>query len=112
VRSILDGHLVLSRRLAQAQHYPAIDVLASASRVFLRVASAGHRQAAARVRELMARHAEIEFLLRVGEYKPGSDALADEAIAKQAALQALLRQRPDEPAAFEHTVQQLQELAL
>ncbi|MEW6704694.1 MAG: FliI/YscN family ATPase [Pseudomonadota bacterium] len=110
VRSILDGHLVLSRKLAQAQHYPAIDVLASASRVFARVASAAHQQAAARVKALMARHVEIEFLLRVGEYKPGTDPLADEAIARQPALQALLCQRPDEPARYEATLQQLQEV--
>ena len=108
VRSILDGHFVLSRKLAQAQHYPAIDPLASASRVFSRVASPAHRRAAARARELMARHAEIEFLLRVGEYKPGSDALADEAIAKQAAIRALLCQPPDESSAFDEALQRLQ----
>ena len=111
VRSILDGHLVLSRKLAQAQHYPAIDVLASVSRVFSRVASPAHRQAAARARELMARHAEIEFLLRVGEYKAGSDALADEAIAKQAAIRALLCQPPDEASPFDESLRRLQAVA-
>jgi type III secretion protein N (ATPase) len=111
VRSILDGHLVLSRQLAQAHHYPAIDVLRSASRVFPRVAARAHQDAAARLRALMARHAEIEFLLRVGEYKPGSDALADEAIAKQEAIRALLCQRPDEATLFDDTVQRLQEIA-
>ena len=111
VRSILDGHFVLSRKLAQAQHYPAIDPLASASRVFSRVASPAHRRAAARARELMARHAEIEFLLRVGEYKPGSDALADEAIAKQAAIRALLCQPPDESSAFDEALRRLQAVA-
>ncbi len=111
VRSILDGHLVLSRKLAQAYHYPAIDVLASASRVFPRVASAEHQQAAGHTRSLMARHAEIEFLLRVGEYKPGSDALADEAIAKLPAIHALLRQRPDEPSSFDEAMERLAEVA-
>jgi type III secretion protein N (ATPase) len=111
VRSILDGHFVLSRKLAQAQHYPAIDALASASRVFSRVAAPEHRQAAGRARELMARYAEIEFLLRVGEYKPGSDALADEAIAKQAAIRALLCQPPDEASPFEEALRRLEQVA-
>ena len=111
VRSILDGHFVLSRKLAQAQHYPAIDALASVSRVFSRVTSPEHRQAAGRARELMARYAEIEFLLRVGEYKAGSDALADEAIAKQAAIRALLCQPPDESSPFDEALRRLQAVA-
>lgn len=92
VRSILDGHVVLSRKLGAAGHYPAIDVLQSLSRLFPRVTSAEHRAAATRVRALMARHAEIEFLLQIGEYKPGSDALSDEAIAAKPEIDALLRQ--------------------
>ena len=68
--SILDGHIVLSRKLGQAGHYPAIDVLASASRVFTRVTSREHQQAALRVRALMAKHEEIRFLLQVDEYAP------------------------------------------
>jgi type III secretion protein N (ATPase) len=111
VRSILDGHFVLSRKLAQAQHYPAIDALASVSRVFSRVTSPAHRQAAGRARELMARYAEIEFLLRVGEYKAGSDALADEAIAKQAAIRALLCQPADESSPFDEALRRLQAVA-
>jgi type III secretion protein N (ATPase) len=111
VRSLLDGHLVLSRKLAQAAHWPAIDVLASASRVFARVAAPGHQQAASRVRELLARHNEIEFLLRVGEYQPGNDTLADEAIAKLPALHALLRQRHDDIAPWHDTLQALTEVA-
>jgi type III secretion protein N (ATPase) len=111
VRSILDGHLVLSRGLAQAAHYPAIDVLASASRVFSRVAAPEHRQAAGKARALMARHAEIEFLLRVGEYKPGSDALADEAIARQPALRALLCQPAGESSPFDEALRRLREVA-
>ncbi len=111
VRSILDGHIVLSRKLAQAHHYPAIDVLSSASRVFPRVAGREHQQAAGHTRSLMARHAEIEFLLRVGEYKAGSDPLADEAIAKQARILGLLRQRPDEHAGFDEALAKLMEVA-
>jgi ATP synthase in type III secretion protein N len=108
VRSILDGHIVLSRALGAAGHYPAIDVLASASRVFPRVTTAEHQAAALRLRALMARHAEIRFLLQVGEYKAGSDVLADQAIERMSAIDALLRQQPHEPAGFADTVAQLQ----
>ena len=111
VRSILDGHLVLSRQLGQANHYPAIDVLASVSRTFTRVATPAHREAAGHVRALMAKHAEVRFLLQVGEYKAGSDTLADEAIAKLPAIHALLRQPADEASAYDTTLAQLQALA-
>jgi type III secretion protein N (ATPase) len=111
VRSILDGHIVLSRALAQAHHYPAIDVLGSASRVFTRVAQPAHRQAASRLRALMARHAEVEFLLRVGEYQAGSDPLADQAIERQPAIRALLTQGSDEHAPFDDTIAALQQVA-
>jgi ATP synthase in type III secretion protein N len=110
VRSILDGHIVLSRKLAQAHHYPAIDVLGSASRVFTRVASPAHREAAARLRALMARHTEVEFLLRVGEYQAGSDPLADQAIERMPAIKELLTQRSDEPAGFDATIAALQQV--
>ncbi len=110
VRSILDGHIVLSRELGQAGHYPAIDVLASASRVFTRVAAAEHRQHALRLRALMAKHAEIRFLLQVGEYKAGSDVLADAAIQAWPAIEALLRQPPDHCTAMSDTLAQLQRL--
>jgi type III secretion protein N (ATPase) len=106
-RSILDGHIVLSRALGQAGHYPAIDVLASASRVFTRVASDEHQQAALRLRALMAKYQDIRFLLQVGEYSAGSDALADQAIAAQPAIDAFLRQRPDEASAWDDTLQAL-----
>jgi ATP synthase in type III secretion protein N len=111
VRSILDGHMVLSRQLGQANHYPAIDVLASVSRTFNRVASSQHQHAAGHVRSLMAKHAEIRFLLQVGEYKAGSDLHADEAIAKLPAINKMLRQRSEETSAFEATLQQLGALA-
>jgi type III secretion protein N (ATPase) len=110
VRSILDGHIVLSRKLAEAQHYPAIDVLASASRVFTRVAGAGHQAAAARMRSLMARHAEVEFLLRVGEYQAGSDPLADQAIERMPQIRSLLAQRPDEATSLDETWARLREI--
>lgn len=111
VRSILDGHVVLSRELGQAGHYPAIDVLASASRVFGQVATRPQAEAALRLRALMAKHAEIRFLLQVGEYRAGSDELADRAIERWPAIEALLRQRPDEATPMADTLRRLAEVA-
>ncbi len=111
VRSILDGHIILSRALAQQHHYPAIDVLGSASRVFTRVAQRPHQEAAGKMRSLMARFNEVEFLVRVGEYQAGSDPLADKAIERMPAIKSLLQQRSDEPTDFAATVAKLQELA-
>jgi ATP synthase in type III secretion protein N len=110
VRSILDGHIVLSRKLGQAGHYPAIDVLASVSRVFDRVTNESQRRAAAHVRALMSKHDELQFLLQVGEYKPGSDPLGDEAIEKLPAINALLRQHADEPSSLDESINQLMDL--
>ncbi len=91
-RSILDGHIVLSAELAQRDHFPAIDVLRSRSRLMEQVASAEHKRMAARLRELIARRQQIELLIQVGEYAAGSDPLADEAIARHGAIEGFLRQ--------------------
>jgi type III secretion protein N (ATPase) len=101
VRSILDGHIVLSRKLGAAGHYPAIDVLGSLSRLFPRLAERSHAQAATKVRALMAKHAEIEFLVQVGEYRQGADPLADRAIAAKPEIDALLRQDALTPEPFQ-----------
>lgn len=110
VRSILDGHFVLSRALAQAQHYPALDVLASASRVFTRVTSPEQQRDAAQVRTLMARHKDVEFLLRVGEYQAGSDPVADQAIERMPQIKALLQQGTHEPSDWTGSLQHLREI--
>lgn len=102
VRSILDGHVVLSRKLGAAGHYPAIDILGSLSRLFPRLADPAHRDAATRVRALLAKHAEIEFLVQVGEYRAGADSLADRAIAAKPEIDSLLRQDATRPEDF-HT---------
>jgi type III secretion protein N (ATPase) len=109
-RSILDGHVILSRRLAAANHYPAIDVLASTSRVMNAVVSRQHREAAGRLRELMAKYAEVELLVKIGEYKRGGDAVTDEAIDKVDAIRAFLRQKTDEKSGMQATLAQLFEL--
>lgn len=104
VRSLLDGHIVLSRRLAEANHYPAIDVLTSISRVMNQVTARPHREAAGRLRHLLAAWQEVELLVRVGEYKEGQDPEADDAIARRPAITALLCQRVDEPTALTQTL--------
>jgi type III secretion protein N (ATPase) len=109
-RSILDGHIVLSRKLAAANHYPAVDVLASASRVMNHVVSMAHRDAAGRLRELMAKYAEVDLLVKIGEYKRGGDLVTDEAIDKQDLIRDFLRQRTDEFTGFEETVDQLRDI--
>jgi ATP synthase in type III secretion protein N len=111
VQAILDGHIVLSSELAQRNHFPAIDVLRSRSRLMDTVASPEHRAAASRVRDLLARYADIEILVRVGEYKTGADPKSDEALAKIDQINAFLRQPFDELAPMPTTVQRLQEIA-
>ncbi len=111
VRSILDGHLVLSRTLSQQGLFPAVDVLASLSRVFPRVAEPAHRQQAETVRTLLARHAQTEFLVQVGEYKPGADPLTDRAIERLPAIRELIAQRPHERSDFESTLRALAAVA-
>ena len=108
VRSILDGHIILSRKLGAADHYPAIDVLGSLSRLFPRLASREHAAAARRVRALMAKYAEIEFLVQVGEYSAGADPLADKAIAARAEIEALLRQSAERNEPFAQSLMLLQ----
>lgn len=104
-RSILDGHIILSRKLASANHYPAIDVLASVSRVMNMVVSPEHKKIAGRLRELMAKYQEVELLVKIGEYKRGSDAMADQAIDRIDSIREFLRQRTDEHVSFEETLQ-------
>jgi type III secretion protein N (ATPase) len=96
VMSLLDGHIVLSRKLAAMNQYPAVDVLASLSRVMPAVTGTSQQRAALKLRSLLAKHQEIELLLKLGEYQAGSDALADEAIAKMDDIKRLLTQNPSD----------------
>lgn len=109
-RSILDGHIILSRKLASANHYPAIDVLASASRVMNAITTKEHQAAAGKMRELMAKYEEIELLVKVGEYKQGADAVADEAISKIEAIRTFLQQGTDELNNFDDTLAKLHQV--
>jgi type III secretion protein N (ATPase) len=110
-KSLLDGHIVLSRKLAEQGHYPAIDVLPSISRVMSNVITRDHRQAAFRFRELMARYQEMELLIRLGEYKTGTDPVADRAVSKRPAQLAFLQQDTATVSGFRHTLDALQDLA-
>ncbi len=95
-RAILDGHIVLSRRLAERGHFPAIDISASVSRVMSSVAVRPHQALAQRARELIALHREAEDLLSVGAYKIGSLPRLDDALSRMPRLEAFLRQATSE----------------
>ena len=94
--AILDGQVVLSRRLAGMGHYPAVDVLRSTSRVMPDVADAEHQANAQRIREIMALLAESEDLVNIGAYQPGKNPVLDDALARKAELNKFLRQGMDE----------------
>ncbi|MBQ9105749.1 MAG: EscN/YscN/HrcN family type III secretion system ATPase, partial [Mailhella sp.] len=106
-RSILDGHIVLSRKLAARNHYPAIDVQASVSRVMNAIVNKDHKKAAQRLRQILAKYAEVELLVQIGEYKKGADKEADDALAHIDKVNAFLKQGLDEKSTFEQTVEGL-----
>jgi flagellum-specific ATP synthase len=111
VRSLLDGHVVLSRSLASEGWYPPIEILDSVSRLMPAVASDEHREAAALVRRLLAAYARSEDLVRIGAYKSGADEDLDRALRARPALREFLAQGAAERMAFHGCVQQLEELA-
>lgn len=100
-RGILDGHIILSRKLAAENHYPAIDVLSSVSRVMNNIVEDKHKAAAQKLRALMAKYAEVELLVKIGEYKEGSDAEADMAIRKMPKIREFLCQGLTEKTSYE-----------
>ncbi|MET0687298.1 MAG: FliI/YscN family ATPase [Solirubrobacteraceae bacterium] len=110
VRSILDGHVVLSRQLAHAGHYPAIDVLASVSRLVGEVVTREVRGAGDEVRRLMAAYRDKEDLIAIGAYQQGTDPLTDAAISARSPIEGFLRQRVDEPSSAEDADRGLLEL--
>ena len=106
-RSLLDGHVVLSRARARMGAYPAIDLPASVSRLAPRLQSAEHQAAATRLRALVAKHEEVSFLLKLGEYQPGGDKEADLAIERMPAIERLLRQGTEERSELADTLASL-----
>jgi len=111
VRSILDGHIYLSKKLAAANHYPAIDVQTSASRTMPRVVTAEHLQAAGVLRRRLAKYQEVELLVQIGEYKSGMDPDADVAIRSMPAIRSLLQQPASEVSGFDDSVRALMDLS-
>jgi flagellum-specific ATP synthase len=111
VRGILDGHIVLSRNLAGRNHYPAIDVLASISRLMPKVTGPVTRKAAAYIRRLMADYAAAEDLINVGAYTPGSNPAIDDAIAKRQMIEDFLNQDVEEKSTIAETLTRLGEIA-
>ena len=109
-RGILDGHIVLNRKLAQKNHYPAIDVLASISRVMSSIASKEQKEVAGKLKNVMATYAEAEDLINIGAYKNGSNKEIDYAIAKNGAVNAYLLQRTDEKFEFEQEIELLKNI--
>jgi ATP synthase in type III secretion protein N len=110
VRGILDGHMILSRRIAAKNQYPAIDVLASLSRVMPQVVPEAHMAAAGALRNLMAKYDEVEMLLQVGEFKSGNDAVADRAIERIEYIRQFLNQKTSDLQEFNSIIAQLNQL--
>ncbi len=101
VRGLLDGHIWLSRRMASKNHYPAVDVLESLSRLMPEVTTKEHRQAAAMMRELMAAYRDHEDLISIGAYRKGGNPAVDLAVEMQQELNAFLRQQVEERSGHE-----------
>jgi len=111
VRSILDGHIILSRELGAAGHYPAIDVLNSVSRLAPRLAAAGQNDAAVKIREALATYRRAEDLINLGAYTAGANAMLDSAIRVRPQLLKFLKQDSTAAVEFPQTLQQMQQLA-
>jgi len=111
VRGILDGHIVLSRTLAQENHYPAIDVLQSVSRLFQTLATTDHRAASSVVRDAMFSYAQARDLINIGAYVAGSNPQIDRALRMHPHIQSFLRQTPDAPTELAESIARLQAIA-
>ncbi len=110
VRSILDGHIILSRELAARNHYPAINILESASRVMSAVTDKGHRQSAGTLRDMLATYKKNEDLIVLGAYKQGADQRVDNAIAKIDEINTFLKQATDDKSNFAGSVEHLKKM--
>jgi type III secretion protein N (ATPase) len=111
VKSLLDGHIYLSARLAGRGQFPAVDVLKSSSRLFQQLTDPARQADAAAVRQLMGNLADLQMMRDLGEYRPGENDVADEAVSKEPALQAYLRQGMHERVSAENSQRGLYELA-
>ncbi|ATM99334.1 MULTISPECIES: type III secretion system ATPase SctN [Morganellaceae] len=107
IRSILDGHIYLSRKIAASGHYPAIDILGSVSRIFQQITSTEQQKAALKIRQILMRLQDIKLLQELGEYRAGENELNDLAVNKQSEIEAFLIQSFKEKAEFQKTLNQL-----
>lgn len=107
VRGIIDGHIILSRKIAAQNHYPAIDILPSISRLMTEIARPEHKAAAGKLRNLLSLYTENADLIAIGAYKNGTNPALDEAINKIDAINAFLMQSVEESMSFEQTIQLL-----
>ena len=112
VRSVLDGHIVLSRKIASQNHFPAADVLSSNSRLMLNLIDERHREAAGEARKLLATYEKMEDLINIGAYVSGTQPEIDRAIKKRPELMKFLRQEPEEHHTIEDTIAQLSSIVI
>ncbi len=111
-RSILDGHVVLSRRLGSAGHFPAVDVLESISRLAPRLATPAQKDAAQRIREALAAYQRTEELINLGAYVKGSNEKVDQSIRELGAIESFLKQDAGSRSSYEETLAKLQEISV
>ena len=111
VRGILDGHIVLSRQLANENHFPAIDIGASISRLMVEIVSGEHREVSSRLRNLLGLYQKNADLISIGAYKRGTNAALDEAVGKINKINAFLQQSIDESFTYEDTLKLMKEIA-
>ncbi len=112
VRGYIDGHIVLSRKLAEQYHYPAIDIPSSLSRLMIKIAEEDHYMRASLVRELIAKYKSSEDLILLGAYSRGTDPKTDLAIEKKDAIDSFLRQRIEEKSTFREAIEGLKSILL
>lgn len=109
-RSILDGHIMLTRKLVHKNHYPAVDVLQSISRCMSSIVNKDHKVLAGKLKNVLATYQEVEDLINIGAYKTGSNANIDFAISKIDAVNSFLQQGTEEKVDYDETLRLLQEL--
>jgi len=109
-RAILDGHVVLSRQLADSGHYPAIDIEGSVSRVITQITTDDHRDAIGQLKFLYSNYQQNKDLITVGAYQKGSDAIIDDAIASMPGIRSFLCQKMDEKVPMEDSINELREM--
>lgn len=107
VRGIVDGHIFLSRKVAESNHYPAIDVLGSISRLMSAIATSAHKEAAAKMRKILAMYRENKDLIDVGMYQPGTNPRLDTAIEMMPKINAFLQQRTSDSVNMQNTIDTL-----